>query len=308
MPRRTTATLAVLIPLVTCAPRSQAQQPHPTSGAVTGDLRFERFTSTIFGNTRTLRVLVPAGYDDPINRDRRYPVLYLNDGQELFDSATAQFGKHEWRVDETVTSLIAAGAIPPMIVVGIDNAGRTGRAHEYLPWADEYLSPPDPAPVGKRYPAFLVDEVMPFVNARFRTLQGPEHTGLGGASFGGLITTYTAAARPHVFGRLLVESPSLYVDSNHVLRMADSARAWPARVYLGIGTNELGKQDCGRGDQDNLEAVANVRRLGRTVLAGSHGASAVDVVVDDCATHNASAWAKRFPEALRFLYGGDARR
>jgi len=111
-----------------------------------GDLRLHEFASRVYGTTRQLRVLVPAGYDAPENRDRRYPVLYLKDGQNLFDSSTSVHNLMEWRVDDTVQELTAIGRIAPMIVVGIDNAGRRGRFREYFPWFDEYLRPPDPNP------------------------------------------------------------------------------------------------------------------------------------------------------------------
>ena len=122
----------------------------------------------MFANVRILRVLVPPGYDAAENRARRYPVLYLNDGQNLFDATTSVLNPMEWRVDETVHSVVTAGWIRPMIVVGIDNAGRRGRFREYFPYVDEYLRPPEPDPQGKRYPSFLVDEVIPFIEARYR--------------------------------------------------------------------------------------------------------------------------------------------
>src|SRR4051812_42215476 len=138
------------------------------------DLRLVSFTSTTFGNTRTLRILLPSGYDAPDNQARRYPVLYLNDGQNLFDAATSTFTGREWRVDETVRDLIAAGRIPPIVVVGIDHAGRRERFREYFPWVDTFLDPPEPDPQGTRYPAFLVDEVIPFVEAQYRVAPNPE--------------------------------------------------------------------------------------------------------------------------------------
>ncbi|MGH2670003.1 MAG: alpha/beta hydrolase, partial [bacterium] len=173
------------------------------------DLRLHELHSRVFRNTRLLRVLVPEEYDAPGNRARKYPVLYLNDGQNLFDSATALFNPMEWRIDETVRRLVTLREIPPLIVVGIDNAGRRGRAREYLPYVDAYLRPAEPDPLGERYPEFLVEEVLPFVNVRYRTLRGAEHTGLGGSSYGGLASLFAVIARSGVFGRLLVESPSL---------------------------------------------------------------------------------------------------
>ena len=89
--------------------------------AATGDLRLHEFPSRVFRNTRFLRVWLPPGYDDSENADRRYPILYLNDGQNLFEPSTS-FAGVEWQVDETADRLIREGVVPPMIIVGIDNA------------------------------------------------------------------------------------------------------------------------------------------------------------------------------------------
>src|SRR6478672_7823003 len=99
--------------------------------AATGDLRLHEFSSRTFRNTRFLRVWLPPGYDDFENSGRRYPVLYLNDGQNLFEPSTSFTGV-EWQVDETADRLIREGAVPPMIIVGIDN-GNKERFREYMP-------------------------------------------------------------------------------------------------------------------------------------------------------------------------------
>jgi predicted alpha/beta superfamily hydrolase len=257
----------------------------------------------VFENTRTLRVLVPRGYDAPENRDRRYAVLYLNDGQNLFDSATSQFNPMEWRVDETVDSLVTVGAIAPLLVVGIDNAGRRGRFHEYFPYVDEYLTPPDPDPQGRRYPEFLVDEVIPFIESRYRTMSAPEMRGLGGSSAGALAALYAAVARPGVFGRLLVESPSIYVDDARILLDAAAVREWPRRVFLGAGTNEGGRPECRVDSADEPELVRDVRRLEDLLARAGVSSPRVHVEIIPCALHNEGAWAARLPTALSFLYG-----
>jgi predicted alpha/beta superfamily hydrolase len=270
---------------------------------VVGDLRLHELTSRVFENRRTLRVLVPRGYDAPENRDRRYPVLYLNDGQNLFDSATSTFNPMEWRVDESVDSLVAAGAIPPLIVVGIDNAGRGGRFHEYFPYVDAYLTPPDPDPQGRRYPEFLVDEVIPFIESRYRTMPGPAMRGLGGSSAGALAALYTAVARPGMFGRLLIESPSIYVDDARILREAESVGEWPARLYVGAGTNEGGQPECPTDAPDEPELVADVRRLERVLAGAGVHPTRIHVEITPCGEHHEGAWAARLPTALSFLYG-----
>jgi predicted alpha/beta superfamily hydrolase len=283
----------------TAGPRTAGLKNPP----VVGDLRLHQFKSKVFGNARVLRVLLPPGYDEPANRRKRYPVLYLNDGQNLFDASTSVFNPLEWQADEAVDRLVRAREIEPLIVVGVDNAGRSGRANEYLPYRDAYLRPPLPNPEGFKYPDFLIREVMPFINRRYRTETGAEHTGLGGSSYGALIALYTVTIRPGVFGRLLLESPSLYVSDARVIKGSRDVREWPRRIYVGVGTNEGGRADCKPGDW-NREAVQDVLRLKRGLEAAGLSAARLKVVVDECAVHDEAAWAKRLPEALRFLYGG----
>ncbi len=275
-----------------------------TGADVTGDLRLHELRSRVFDNVRMLRVLVPDGYDAPENRERRYPVLYLNDGQNLFDPATSVLNPIEWRVDETVQSLLAAGQIPPLIVVGIDNAGRRSRFKEYFPYVDEFLRPPEPDPQGKQYPVFLVDEVIPFVESRYRVSRDATNRGIGGSSAGALAAIYAAATRPGTFGRLLIESPSIYVDDAHILRDAAHVAAWPGRIYLGAGTNESGRSSCDPNDSAEPELVRDVRRFERLLRDTHVDASRIRVVVTPCAVHDEAAWAARLPNALEFLYGG----
>jgi predicted alpha/beta superfamily hydrolase len=266
------------------------------------DLRLEPFTSATFGNTRTLRILLPSGYDAPENRDRRYPVLSLNDGQNLFDAATSTFTGREWRVDETVRELTAAGRIAPMIVVGIDHAGRRERFREYFPWVDAFLDPPERDPQGARYPAFLVDEVMPFVQARYRVVRDPKERGVGGSSAGGLAAINAVVTRPGVFGRLLVESPSIYVDDAHILKVAAGVTTWPSRIALGTGTAEGAPRACDPADKAEPEVVADLGRFAALLRRAGVADARIRLTVTPCATHDEDAWARRLPDALAFLY------
>jgi predicted alpha/beta superfamily hydrolase len=281
---------------------------HVHSPSVVGDLRLHSFTSKVFGNTRFLRVLVPEGYDAPANSARRYAVLYLADGQNLFDPATSVFGPSEWRVDETLEQLIADNRIPPLIVVGVDDAGRDARAHEYLPYPDTAAAHGypayDPHPQGKRYPAFLIDEVMPYINMRYRTLGDAAHTGIGGSSYGALISTYVVTARPGVFGLLLAESPTFNVYGDQILRDAPAVQRWPNRVYLGVGSNEGGAPGCQPSAPPAADdyMVGNVRRLEALLHDAGLDSARLRVVVAPCATHTHASWAARLPSALTFLF------
>lgn len=146
----------------------------PLSGEA-ADFQLHPFQGTIFRNSRMLRIWLPPGYHAKENQERHYPVFYLNDGQNLFDPATSFTGV-AWRVGQTAEALIREGRIPSLIIVGIDNA-QEQRLKEYLPYRS--FNPTVLRPRGKRYPEFLLSEVMPFVDQRFRIAQGPENTGLG---------------------------------------------------------------------------------------------------------------------------------
>ena len=285
----------VLLIVIVCA-----SAVYPQRRSVVADLRVHDFKSEVFGNTRTLRVLVPPGYNG--DRTQEYPVLYLNDGQNLFHVGTAQTKNSEWGIDETYKDLLAYREIEPIIIVGIDNAGRSGRANEYLPYFDKYLSPPLPNPQGAKYPNFLAEEVLPFIEKNYRVKKGAEFTGLGGASYGALISLYTAIKKPNVFGKLLLESPSFYVEDAKILQEVDETNSLPGTIYVGVGTNEEAKPDCQPGDLSH-EAVQDVLELKKILEAKSFDSKNLKVLIDDCATHSEVAYGRRFTDAMRFLYG-----
>src|SRR5437899_7804886 len=278
----------------------QTTETRPAEGArvirvesTTGDLRLHEFASRIFHNTRFLRVWLPPGYDAVENQARRYPALYLNDGQNLFEDSTSFTGV-EWQVDETADRLIREGIVQSMIIVGIDNAGKE-RFREYMPHRS--LSPMMLRVQGNRYPNFLMKEVMPFVARNYRVAPGPENTGLGGSALGALISLYTAAVHPGWFGRLLIESPSLWASNRQMIKDSRTIEQWPEPIFLATGTAEAGREDRDRGVVDDVRELANIFR--RTGLDDRR----LQVMIDEGATHHESAWARRFPDALTFLFG-----
>jgi predicted alpha/beta superfamily hydrolase len=261
--------------------------------SATGDLRLHEFYSRIFHNTRFLRVWLPPGYDDSQNAGRRYPVFYLNDGQNLFESSTSFTGV-DWQVDETGDRLIREGVIPPMIFVGIDNAARA-RMREYMPHRS--LHPVIVRVQGARYPKFLMNDVMPFMARNYRVATGPENTGLGGSSLGALISLYTAVVSPGVIGRLLLESPSLWASNRQMIKESRTIKRWPDRIFLATGTEEAGRADRDQSQIDDVRELAAIFR--RAGLDDKR----FRLMIDEGATHHESHWARRFPEALSFLYG-----
>ena len=247
--------------------------------------------SLYLGTGRRITVWLPPGWRA---QRRRYPVLYLNDGQNLFDPARA-FAGQTWRVREAAAWLIRRKRIPPLVIVGIDHGeGRRGR--EYLPVEDD-RNPWARNPLGREYAEFMTREVLPFMLREYPIGEGPSYTGFGGSSYGAIAALNTTIVKPGVFGRLLLESPSLYVGGEYVLRRARAARRWPSRVYLGVGTAETSRADR------NEETVENVRKLERILRRTGLGPRRLRFVVEEGGTHSEGAWARRLPAALEFLYG-----
>jgi predicted alpha/beta superfamily hydrolase len=151
--------------------------------------------------------------------------------------------------------------------------------------------------LGKYYPDFLTKEVMPFVEGTYRAARGPENTGLGGSSLGALIALYTAMVRPALIGRLLLESPSLWASNRQAIKQSRAVRIWPEKIFLAAGTDEAGDAERSR------SVVDDVRELGAILRRAALSESRLRLVIQEGAGHNESAWAQRFPEALRFLFG-----
>lgn len=243
--------------------------------------------------TRDLIIWLPPGYDDAANAAREYPVLYMQDGQNLFDQPRGN--PPEWRVDETAIELIKDGRVEPFIIVGIPHAG-TDRAAEYLPTA----AIDDIAPRGDAYVSFVINEVMPRVERGFRVRKGSAHTAIGGSSLGGLISLYAALKRSDIFGKVIAESPSLRVRGHDIWRQAfDGVKSGPDVIFMAMGGKELGTgadvaEENTRlvGAMESFHAWLAERRIGKTV----------EVIVDEEAGHNEAAWAARFPRALQTIF------
>ena len=282
---------------ITCAARAQtAPSAVACTSTVSGDLRVHTLKSAIFGNERKIRVLLPEGYGDVANKDRRYPVLYMLDGQNVFDACLSDVSHHEWSVDETVQQLIAAKTIPALIVVGVDHAGKD-RAHEYLPYKDFIGNQAMDEPAGKRFPDFMTQEVMPLVDGQYRTLTGPPNTGIGGSSYGGVASLYALLAKPHTFGYGLIESPVLWIGMGQLVRDTSPLVALPRKVFVAFGGKEADDPAISE------KMIALVRQVEANFHAAGYDDANFRVIVDADATHTEAAWEKRLPGALTFLFG-----
>lgn len=255
--------------------------------------RIEVTGGGIAGLNRDVIVWLPPGYDDEANAHRSYPVLYLNDGQNVFEKLPTI--PAEWQVDETAGRLIAAGKVEPLIIVAIPHAG-AGRSQEYLP-----IEVLDNTPArGHEYVEFVINEVMPRVERAFRVKTGPENTGIGGASLGGVISLEAGTSRPNVFGKVLAESTPLAIKQRALFRYFAEKKNWPQKLYFGFGAKEAGNdpKDAAMNEQYAASATAF-----RDLMAGKGmGPDRFRFVLEEGAVHNEEAWARRFGPALEFLY------
>jgi enterochelin esterase-like enzyme len=251
---------------------------------------------TFYVNSTALRAdrRITVWLSPGVTAATRSSVLYLNDGQNLFEPSRA-FGGVTWGVAQTATALVERGLIPPLIIVGIDH-GEVRRAREYLP-VEDARNPLARRPLAAKYAAFVVDELMPRIERVFPVARGPSQTGFGGSSYGAVAALYTAMQYPGAFGRLLLESPSLYVGRGYLLRHARASRRWPQRIYVGVGTEETQRQDW------NEETVSNVTKLVEHLRSAGLGPRRLRMVVETGARHSEEAWARRLSDALLFLFG-----
>jgi predicted alpha/beta superfamily hydrolase len=246
--------------------------------------KHEGFRSRFLRNQRDLIVYLPPGYDD--QHGRRFPVLYLHDGQNLFDGATSFIPGMDWHVGQTADQCIDSGAVEPLIIVGMYNT--KARIREYTPTHVPRLG----GGRADRYAKFLIEEVKPFIEREYHTLSGPEKTGIGGSSLGGLVSLYLGLRLPEAFGKIAALSPSVWWNQGVMHRFAEAASVNPRpAIWLDIGTRE------------GPRIVQDVEHF-RDVLLQKGWQLGRDLHYQrvEGAEHNEAAWAQRVGPFLQFLY------
>lgn len=248
--------------------------------------RHEQFHSAFLEHDRDVLVWLPPGYGTDV-ANRRYPVFYMHDGQNLFEPETAfQPGEH-WRVGETAEALIAAGAIEPLIIVGIYNTG-DARIDEYTPIGDRKLGGGHADDYGR----MIIEELKPLVDRTYRTKPDAAHTGIGGSSLGGLVSLHLGFTHPAVFTKIAALSPSVWWGRKTILKTVREARSKPPiRLWVDMGTAEGRK---------GLEDA----RLLKAALVGLGFAPGTDLRYAEYegATHSEQAWSQRVAPMLTWLF------
>jgi predicted alpha/beta superfamily hydrolase len=257
---------------------------------VKGDVRvLDGLDSPQLNNRRHILVYLPPSYKQS---SKHYPVLYMQDGQNLFDAATSFAG--EWQVDETMEALSQEGL--EAIVVGIPNMGEK-RLDEYSPFHQLKLG----GGSGDQYLAFLMETVKPLIDKEFRTCPDREHTAIMGSSLGGFISLYGFFRYPQVFGLVSIMSPAFWFARGAIYTYVENAPFTPGKIYLDVGTREHG------GHRSTMKShsrryYAAVRRMQRILVKKGYRPKRDLLYVEEkWAGHEEQAWARRLPNAIRFL-------
>lgn len=260
-------------------------KPHTTIGNI---VYHENFYIPQLDRYRTIRIYLPAEYDTASNR---YPVLYMHDGQNLFDSATSFAG--EWKIDESLEKLTQQGKMTGLIVVGIDNHP-TWRRNEYSPWDNKKY---DCIGEGDKYVDFIVQTLKPWIDNNYRTLPDYDHTGIAGSSLGGLISFYAGCRYPEVFSKLGIFSPAFWFTKTQMISyFQNSPLPKTCRVYLDVGTAE------GDNPTEQKAYLHDAEEFYNLLQKASIPESNLKLIIDEGAIHFETAWAKRFPGACLWLY------
>ncbi|WNJ21361.1 alpha/beta hydrolase-fold protein [Pontibacter sp. G13] len=249
------------------------------AGQVTGQIKYHKRITAEGLKERSLAVWLPPTYGK--SKKRSYPVLYMHDGQNLFNPKTAAFGV-DWRVDEVADSLIRRGLLQDIIIVGIYNT--SDRNEEYTT-----------TPMGKRYRQFVIEKVKPLIDKTYRTLPDAKYTATGGSSAGGLVAFMLAWESPDIFSKAICMSPAFKIQNiDYVSTVeADSSRKELLEIYVDNGGVGLEKQ-LQPGIDDMMKALKQ---------HGFQAGKNLDYQVEPLAKHNEAAWGKRIHRPLQWMFG-----
>lgn len=274
--------------------------------------QFESFNVTIpyTGLKRLITVYLPPGYE---KSNTSYPVMYMHDNQNLFDTDRSTYGDI-WKVDQAIDAIVSEGFMEGIIVVGIDNPasdneeGVVGRLDEYSPWVNSDIQhmllenriTRDVGGYGQQYAQFLVEDLKPMIDEKYRTLPDRFNTAVAGSSMGGLISLYIGLEYEEVFSKIGAFSTAVWFAEKELLALIqDHAPDLPMKWYLDIGTKETSNDDV---DDFNEIYIKGTMEVYESLLKVGVKEENIKLVVDEGAVHNEKFWANRFPAALKWLY------
>lgn len=286
--RKNVFTIVALLFAIACGQPTQKETHNISSKPITTkamknvQIFDDAFYMPQLNRHRQIWIYLPPDYE---RSTKNYPVLYMHDGQNLFDNSTSYVG--EWGVDEILNEMFEEG-YPGIIVVGIEH-GSEERLNEYSPWKRKDWG----GGLGDKHVAFLVETLKPVIDENFRTLSGRENTGIGGSSMGALISMYATLKHPEVFSRGLVFSPAFWFAEQSYVFAENAAIDQEFSLYFLAGGKEYGELDVPVATQKMIDILT----------ANGLPEHQYRFVVDPKGKHNEAFWGKYFKEAIAFLFG-----
>ncbi len=268
----------ILLVLITVSCKQKEEKPKEPTAQPNVIVIDNLFEMPGLNRTRQIRIYLPPNYD---KSDKKYPVVYMHDAQNLFDNATSYAG--EWGVDESLNELSTLSDLE-LIVVGIDN-GEEKRMNELSPWENTEFGKAE----GKQYMEFIVNTIKPYIDTTFRTQKDREHTAIMGSSMGGLISHYALYKYPEVFSKAGIFSPSYWFSENVFSFTYNHPIPKDSRIFLLIGKKE------------GWDMVKNTRKMNKYIIS-SHPEKNLKLVVDPKGEHNEAFWRKQFTPTVAWLF------
>ncbi|WP_298541570.1 alpha/beta hydrolase-fold protein [uncultured Aquimarina sp.] len=239
----------------------------------------KQFEIANLDRNRQIRIYVPPNYN---TSDKKYPVLYMHDAQNLFDKFTSYSG--EWEVDESLNELAETSGLE-LIVVGIDN-GAEKRMNELSPWKNSEFGEAE----GEAYMKFIVNQIKPYIDNNYRTLADKSNTAIMGSSMGGLISHYAIYQYPEIFSKTGIFSPSYWYSEEVFTFTRNHQISKETKIFLLIGKKE------GHG------MVENTEKMYTQILSSNHPKENIHLIVDPEGEHNEAFWKGHFTSAIEWLF------
>ena len=256
-----------------------SSEPNGNSTASPNVQVISNFFMPQLNRNRRIWIYLPPDY---ATSGKKYPVLYMHDGQNVFDRATSFSG--EWEVDESLNGLFENGD-EGIITVAIDNGGGS-RLNEYTPWPNPQYGGGE----GAQYVKFIVETLKPFIDDNYRTRQEREHTGIMGSSLGGLISMYAAIEHQEVFGKAGIFSPSFWFSDEAYTHVSNTGKKEDMKIYLLAG------------EQESESMVPDLNAMYNTLRNAGFEASELFLTTDTDGQHSEWYWAREFPDAYIWLF------
>ncbi|WP_113925340.1 alpha/beta hydrolase [Cognataquiflexum aquatile] len=268
----------ILISLIFIGCKNEKEASRPSTAQSNVIVLEQSIEIADLNRDRQIRIYLPEDYWET---ERRYPVLYMHDGQNLFDDSTSYAG--EWGVDEILNQHSISPSFE-MIVVGIDN-GQEKRMSELSPWENKEFGKAE----GKEYMAFIVNQVKPLIDSTYRTLPERENTAIMGSSMGGLISHFAVYEYPEVFSKAGIFSPSYWYSEEVFEHVRENPIPKDSKLFLYVGKKEG-------------EMVDGSQKMYKYILETGHPEENVILQISPEGEHNEASWGNQFAPAIKWLF------